>query len=48
MKKMIPSYGKKLSENLDMANEIRKYNAETLGLIWKEIDTNKYNMKVDQ
>ena len=45
IKKMIPSYGKKLSDNLDLANEIRKYNAETLGLIWKEIDTEKYTLE---
>lgn len=37
MKEMIPSYGKKLTDDVVLANEIRKANAEALDLVWKEI-----------
>jgi malate dehydrogenase (quinone) len=37
IREMIPSYGQKLSENIVLANKIRKSNAERLGIIWKEI-----------
>jgi malate dehydrogenase (quinone) len=37
IKEMIPSYGEKLSENIALANTIRKNNSEKLGIVWKEI-----------
>ena len=37
IKEMIPSYGQKLSDNIPLANAIRKHNCEKLGIIWKEI-----------
>jgi malate dehydrogenase (quinone) len=37
IKEMIPSYGQKLSENIVLANTIRKNNSEKLEIVWKEI-----------
>lgn len=37
IKEMIPSYGQKLSDNIPLANKIRKNNCEKLGIVWKEI-----------
>ncbi|KIA97467.1 malate:quinone oxidoreductase [Flavobacterium sp. KMS] len=39
IKEMIPSYGLKLSDNIPLANKIRKNNSEKLGIVWKEIHT---------
>jgi len=38
MKEMIPSYEKKLSEDKDLANKIRKANSTMLGLKYFTID----------
>ncbi|WP_306350499.1 malate dehydrogenase (quinone) [Flavobacterium sp. '19STA2R22 D10 B1'] len=40
IKEMIPSYGQKLTDNIPLANEIRKRNSERLGIVWKEIPSN--------
>lgn len=37
IKEMIPSYGQKLSDNIALANQIRKNDSEKLGIVWKEI-----------
>jgi len=38
MKEMIPSYEKKLSEDRDLTNKVRKENSTTLGLRYFTID----------
>ncbi|WP_267739821.1 malate dehydrogenase (quinone) [Myroides injenensis] len=42
MKEMIPSYGINLLSDLQLTNQIRKETSENLGLVYKEIDIEKF------
>ena len=46
IKEMIPSYGQRLTENITLANKIRKSNSENLGIVWKEIHSDSIRVAI--